>query len=101
MIIEFGLHGVHLRTRFIAASMREKISQVWEKEESLVFDFSKVEMISASFADECFGKLVEDLHILREDFYKKTDFRNTSPFIMSFIDKAFKERKVRQQLALA
>lgn len=57
-MIEFGHIGTHLGTRFAGASVREKILADFDEVERFVFDFSGVETVSNSFADECFAKLI-------------------------------------------
>lgn len=91
MTIEFKLLGSVLHTRFDAASIREKIYLAWREGNSLVLDFNKIEMMSHSFADECFGKLAEDMHIAPFELYNKFEFKNTSPIIKKKIDSALNE----------
>lgn len=90
MRIEFSQIGKQLSTRVAGASVRKIIIQSLEKNEKVIFDFSNVEIVSNSFADECFAKLVLnfDLPMLKEH----TTFQNASPFIKAVIANSFKER---------
>jgi hypothetical protein len=90
MRIEFSQIGKQLSTRVAGASMRKIIIQSLEKNEKVIFDFSNVEIVSNSFADECFAKLVLnfDLPMVKEH----TTFQNASPFIKAVIANSFKER---------
>ena len=89
-VIEFGHIGTHLSTRFAGASVREKILLDFDEVEKFVFDFSGVETVSNSFADECFAKLIftKEMSLIKE----KTTFKGANPFIKAVIANAFKER---------
>ena len=88
--IEFSHIGKQLSTRVAGAAMRKQIIQGIEKKEMIVFDFSGVEIVSNSFADECFAKLMIhfDLPVVKEH----TTFQNATPFIKAVIVNSFKER---------
>ncbi len=60
--------GPNLSTRRAAASLREELVS---SSEPVVIDFSGVELISHSFADELFGKLAEKfgLSVFRDRFH--------------------------------
>jgi len=90
MVIEFGRIGSHLGTRFAGASIREKIISSFGETDKFVFDFTGVESVSNSFADECFAKLIFNFEM--EDIKGKSTFQNASPFIKAVIANAFKER---------
>lgn len=57
MKINFSSLRPHLGTRFLGETMRKGIELALKEKEFVTFDFSGVEFISHSFADECFGKL--------------------------------------------
>ncbi len=90
MLIEFSHLGKQLSTRVAGAAMRKQIIFCIEKNERIIFDFSGVEMVSNSFADECFAKLVLDFDLPKVKEY--TTFQNASPFIKAVIANSFKER---------
>ena len=90
MIIEFGHIGKHLGTRIAGAAMRSKIIDAIQIDEKVVFDFQGVEVVSNSFADECFAKLT--LSFSFEHVKESTHFQNTSPFIKSVIANSFRAR---------
>lgn len=88
--IAFSEMGVHLSTRLEGATMRNKIAAFIASEEYVIFDFKGVEVISNSFADECFAKLMVDFDL---SFIKAhTTFQNANPFIKAVIANSFKER---------
>lgn len=93
-VIDFYEIGTHLGTRFAGASVREKILADFDKVEKFVFDFSGVETVSNSFADECFAKLIFTKEM--SDIKEKTTFKGASPFIKAVIANAFKERLQQQ-----
>ena len=88
--ITFLQTGRQLSTRVAGAALRKKIIIGIERQEKIVFDFSGVDIVSNSFADECFAKLMLhfDLPIVKE----YTTFQNASPFIKAVIANSFKER---------
>jgi hypothetical protein len=90
MFIEFKNIGKHLGTRIAGASVREKIIEAIANDESIIFDFTDVEIISNSFADECFAKLTFTFPL--DKVKEKTHFQNASPFIKAVIANSFKER---------
>ena len=94
MLIEFGHIGTHLGTRFAGASVREKIEAAFESTDKFIFNFTGVETVSNSFADECFAKLIFKFEM--GDIKEKTTFEGASPFIKAVIANAFKERLQRQ-----
>lgn len=49
----------------------------------IIFDFVGVTSISSSFADEFFGKLINDMGFT--DFKAVTTFRNMNPFVSNVI----------------
>jgi len=99
MLIEFGHIGTHLGTRFAGASVREKIISSFGETDKFVFDFTGVETVSNSFADECFAKLIFNFGM--EDIKGKTTFQNASPFIKAVIANAFKERLSKSREVVA
>jgi hypothetical protein len=90
MKIEFKDLGQSLGTRRLAEQIRADIKNNISSKDMLVFDFDGVEVISNSFADECFAKLVDELGI---EFVKsRTTFANTDGFISFIIKKAICDR---------
>ncbi|WDF77124.1 STAS-like domain-containing protein [Mucilaginibacter sp. KACC 22773] len=88
--IAFSHTGRQLSTRVAGAALREKIIEGIENDQKIIFDFAGVDIVSNSFADECFAKLMLhfDLPVVKEH----TTFQNASPFIKAVIANSFKER---------
>lgn len=90
MIIEFKHIGKQLGTRVAGALVREQILDALKKEQKVIFDFTDVDVVSNSFADECFAKLT--LFFSLDEVKENTHFQNASPFIKAVIANSFKER---------
>ena len=81
--IQFSEIGTSLGTRDLAAKIRVSIEQEVKKNDKIFLDFKDVEVVTNSFANECFGKLREA--ISTEIFRKKIAFINTNDFIQRVI----------------
>lgn len=90
MHILFSHKGKHLSTRIDGAFFRREIEQAVERGEKVQLDFDGVEVVSNSFADECFAKLVFSFDL--PHIKQHTTFINASPFIKAVIANSFKER---------
>jgi hypothetical protein len=95
MVIQFKNISTNLGTRISGAEVREQIIGHLNNGEKLVFDFSDVEVVSNSFADECFAKLIFNFEM--DKIKEFTTFQNASPFIKTVIATAFKERLYKLQ----
>ncbi|EKY28058.1 hypothetical protein HMPREF0216_00900 [Clostridium celatum DSM 1785] len=90
MIIRFCELGISLGTRDLGNKLREKIEESIENNDKVIFDLDNIEILSNSFADECFAKL-----LLKFDFdtiKKNTSFINGNNSNNTIILKAFKDR---------
>ena len=96
MIIQLGNINKSLGTRSLGSRLRLEIEENLKKGEFVCFDFSDVDFISHSFADECFGKLLLSWDIT--ELKKRTTFVNTNPLVKNTISFTFKER---QQILLS
>ncbi len=90
MRILFSHKGRHLSTRIDGAHSRREIEAAIERGEKVELDFDGVEVVSNSFADECFAKLMFEFDLPRVKAH--TTFINASPFIKAVIANSFKER---------
>lgn len=90
MHILFSHKGKHLSTRIDGEFFRREIEQAIERGERVQLDFDGVEVVSNSFADECFAKLIFSFDLFHVKEY--TTFVNASPFIKAVIANSFKER---------
>lgn len=90
MTIEFGVIGSCLGTRFYGAKIRDEIITAWQTTETFTLDFTGVDEINETFADECFVKLLLAFDSPGEAV-SKLIFKNASPFIKGAISKAIRE----------
>jgi hypothetical protein len=90
MVISFKSFGSSLGTREMGGEIRRGLLENIKSHDLLVFDLEGVEVVSNSFADECFAKLLLDFELA--DLKKKTTFKNASPFVQKAISFAFNER---------
>lgn len=81
--IQFSDIGTSLGTRDLGAKIRVSIQQEIERNDKVFLDFQNVEVITNSFANECFGKLREA--VTTEIFKSKVAFINTNDFIQRVI----------------
>ena len=81
--IQFNKIGSSLGTRDLGAKIRVSIQKEIEQNDKVYLDFKNVDVITNSFADECFGKLRKA--ISTEVFRNKVAFINTNDFIQRVI----------------
>lgn len=97
MVIQFKDIDQHLGTRIHASEIRERIVTAMKSSDKIVFDLSEVDVVSNSFADECFAKLT--LFFSMDEIKDKTTFINANPFIKSVIANSFIARLKSAQTA--
>jgi len=90
MIIKFSEINSSLGTRKLGKEIRHNMISQIQSNEIIIFDFENVDLISNSFADECFAKLLEVFSL--EIIKKKTTFKNANNDISMVIKKAFNDR---------
>lgn len=96
MIIKLCDIGQSLGTRPLGNHVRENViipNLKFANDVRIVFDFQNIDVVSHSFADECFGKLVEKLGL--EFVKERTTFRNANPFVASVIKSAINKRIIQ------
>lgn len=72
-----------LGTRNLGARIRESIIEKINVNEKVFLDFDGVDVVTNSFADECFNKL--RLSLTNEVFKSKITFINTNDFVQRVI----------------
>lgn len=94
---KFVEYGENLGTRQLGSRVRNLLLPLVSENENekVVLDFSGVNVVSNSFADECLGKLL--LYMSLEELKKKTTFVNVNDFAKKNIAIAFKRRIKRVQ----
>ncbi len=99
--IKFSTYGSVLTTRRLGRKIRElEIEKRLKNNQLLVFDLSDVELITHSFADECFGKVFLDFELSLVK--NRTSFENYNTKVKSqiiiVINHNLKLKSIRQEL---
>ena len=78
-MVEFRFieYGTDFGTRDMGQKLREKLLPLIKDNENVVLDFSGVNVVSNSFADECLAKLLLDMPL--SDLKQHTTFRGLNP----------------------
>lgn len=74
---KFAQFGENFGTRDMGAKIRQQLLPLIMGDERVVLDFTGVNVVTNSFADECIAKLL--LEISLEDLKKRTTFRGLNP----------------------
>ncbi len=74
---KFSQFGTDFGTRDMGAKIREQLRPLLDKDEKVVLDFTGVNVVTNSFADECIAKLL--LEIPLDELKKRTTFRGLNP----------------------
>ncbi|MBR5238098.1 MAG: STAS-like domain-containing protein [Paludibacteraceae bacterium] len=85
--IEFG---ENLGTRPLGKHIREQLIPLLQQEELVVLDFTGVNVVSNSFADECIAKLL--LTMTLAELKSRTTFRGLNPIASESVLTALKRR---------
>ncbi len=81
--IKFKDIGTSLGTRNLGSEIRSEIVEMTDTADKVILDFDQVEVVTNSFANECFGKLRQ---ILSDEVFKsKVSFINANDFIQRVI----------------
>ena len=88
--IKFGHIGTSLGTRVLGKKLRLEIEQSLNSGKFVTFNFEGVKLISHSFADECFAKLIENMEL--QDLKQKSTFINTNDLIKKTVAFTIRER---------
>lgn len=90
MTIHFINISSQLGTRIDAAKVRASAAEAMRNGELVTFDFSGVNVITNSFADECFGKLLLEFDL--SEIKQKSRIVNASEFVGTSIASAVNNR---------
>ena len=74
---KFAKYGENFGTREMSAKIRQELLVLLEGDERIVLDFTGVNVVTNSFADECIAKLLLDMPLA--ELKKKTTFRGLNP----------------------
>lgn len=97
MEIVFGHIGMSLGTRVLGQKLRLDIEAALTEGKKVKFNFEGVNLVSHSFADECFGKLL--LNRKLEELQEVTTFVNANEIVKKIIAFTLKERLLSKEFA--
>lgn len=89
-VFKFSDYGDSLGTRIIGAKIRADLRPLLDGDEKVVLDFSGVDTVTNSFADECIAKLLLEMPL--EELKSKTTFVGLTPMAERSILTALKRR---------
>lgn len=90
IVVSFARHGPFLGTRRVGENVRNEILKSVDLGNSVILDFSQVEGVSQSFADECIGKLL--IHMGSSEFRGRVRFRSVSSGIKPILNHVLSQR---------
>lgn len=73
----FSQFGTDFGTRDMGAKIREQLRPLLDKDEKVILDFTGVNVVTNSFADECIAKLLLEMSL--DELKKHTTFRGLNP----------------------
>jgi len=86
----FKQFGENLGTRQLGKVAREKLMPLLNGDEKVVLDFTGIDVVSNSFADECIAKLLIDMPL--ETLKARTTFKGLNPLAENCVLTAIKRR---------
>ena len=86
----FREYGENLGTRPVGQRVREQLLPLIEQNECVVLDFTGVNVVSNSFADECIAKLLIEMPLA--ELKKRTTFRGLNPVASECVLTALRRR---------
>lgn len=86
----FRQYGENLGTRLLGQRVRESLLPLIEQNDFVVLDFTGVNVVSNSFADECIAKLL--LYMPLAELKNRTTFRGLDPVASECVLTALRRR---------
>ena len=90
VIFSFRKYGENLGTRPLGKRVREQLLTMIEQNERVVLDFTGVNVVSNSFADECIAKLLLTMPL--SELKSRTTFRGLNPIASESVLTALRRR---------
>lgn len=84
--------GENLGTRQLGQQVREQLMPLLEKDERVVLDFTGVNVVSNSFADECIAKLLLTMSLA--ELKAHTTFQGLNPLASESVLTALRRRHI-------
>ncbi len=92
VVFNFKDYGENLGTRPLGKRVREQLMPLLEQDERVVLDFTGVNVVSNSFADECIAKLLLTMPL--DELKKHTTFRGLNPIASESVLTALQRRHI-------
>ena len=86
----FKEFGENLGTRPLGKRVREQLLPLIEQNDCVVLDFTGVDIVSNSFADECIAKLLLEMSL--SELKSRTTFRGLNPVASESVLTALRRR---------
>ena len=86
----FKEFGENLGTRPLGRRVREQLLPLLEQNDCVVLDFTGVNVVSNSFADECIAKLLLEMSL--SELKSRTTFRGLNPIASESVLTALRRR---------
>lgn len=86
----FRDYGENLGTRQLGQQVREKLMPLLMQDERVVLDFTGVDVVSNSFADECIAKLLHNMSLA--ELKEHTTFYGLNPLASESVLTALRRR---------
>ena len=86
----FREYGENLGTRPLGKRVREQLLPLIEQNERVILDFTGVNVVSNSFADECIAKLLLEMSLT--ELKSRTTFRGLNPIASESVLTALRRR---------
>ena len=90
VLFNFREFGENLGTRPLGKRVREKLLPLIEKNDCVVLDFTGVNVVSNSFADECIAKLLLEMSLV--ELKSRTTFKGLNPIASESVLTALRHR---------
>lgn len=74
---KFSNYGDSMGTRLLGAKIRDDLRPLLDGDEKVVLDFSGIDTVTNSFADECIAKLLLEMPLA--ELKAKTTFKGLTP----------------------
>ena len=93
VVFKFSKYGDSMGTRLLGAQIRADLRPLLDGKEKVVLDFSGIDTVTNSFADECIAKLLLEMSL--DELRAKTTFTGLTPMTERSILTALKRRQLQ------
>lgn len=93
VVFKFSKYGDSMGTRLLGTQIRADLRPLLDGKEKVVLDFSGIDTVTNSFADECIAKLLLEMSL--DELKAKTTFTGLTPMTERSILTALKRRQIQ------